>query len=48
VNEEEIIFNKLHDIYKNSLLNYRIATIYEYSEPIDVSKENVGEIDELT
>lgn len=47
MNEEEIIFNILHDIYKNSLLNYKIATIYEYADHMDVSKENVGELDDL-
>jgi excisionase family DNA binding protein len=44
VNEEEIIFNKLHDIFKNNISNKRILTIIECAELINVSKEKIKEL----
>lgn len=44
MNEEEIIFNKLHDIYKNSDLNKSTATILECAETINASKEKIKEL----
>jgi hypothetical protein len=48
LNEEEIIFNKLHDIFKNSVLNKRTVTIPECEELINVNKEKIGELEDLT
>lgn len=44
MNEEEIIFNRLHDIFKSNDSNKRILTIIEYAEAINVSKEKIREL----
>ena len=48
MNEEEIIFNKLHHIYKNSVSNKKNVTVLESDELINVSKEKIGESEDLT
>lgn len=48
MNEEEIAFNKLHDIYKNSVSNKKNVTVSECVEPINASKEKIGELEDLT
>lgn len=44
MNEEEIIFNKLHDIFKNNVSNKRTLTINECAELLNVSKEKIEEL----
>ena len=44
MNEEEIIFNKLHDIFKNSVLNKKIPAVIDHVEFIDISNEKVSEL----
>jgi hypothetical protein len=44
VNEEEIIFNKFHDSFKNSALNKKKPAIMECAEFINVSKEKISEL----
>ena len=44
MNEEEIMFNKLHDIIKSSVLNKRTLTVLECAELIKVSKEKIREL----
>ena len=44
MNEEEIIFNKLHDIFKNSALNKKTLKVIEGTEPANVNKEKNKQI----
>ncbi|WP_459481133.1 excisionase [Clostridium saccharoperbutylacetonicum] len=44
VNEEEILFNKLHDVIKNSYLNRKTLTVLECAEFINVSKDKIREL----
>lgn len=44
MNEEEIMFNKLHDIIKSSFLNRKTLTVLECAEFINVSKEKIREL----
>ena len=44
MNEEEIIFNKLHDSFKKSALNKKKPTVIECEEFINVSKEKISEL----
>jgi excisionase family DNA binding protein len=44
VNEEEILFNKLHDIFKNNISNKRTLTVIECAELINVNKEKIREL----
>jgi len=44
VNEEEIIFNKLHNSFKNSVLNKKIPAVIDRVEFIDISKEKISEL----
>lgn len=47
MNEAEIIFNKLHDIYKNSVSNKKTIAILECAESINARKEEIVEIVEI-
>ncbi|AWK52152.1 excisionase [Clostridium beijerinckii] len=42
--EEEIIFNQLHDIFKNNISNKMTLTVIECAELINVSKEKISEL----
>lgn len=44
MNEEEILFNKQLDLFKNNGSNKRTLTILECAELIDVSKEKIREL----
>ena len=44
MNEEEIIFNKLHDSFKNSALNKKKPSVIECAEFINVNKEKISEL----
>lgn len=44
MNEEEITFNKLLDIFKNAVSNKKTLTVLECSELINVSKEKIREL----
>ena len=44
MNEEEIIFNKLLDMFKITLQNKKTLTVLECAELINVSKEKIGEL----
>lgn len=44
MNEEEIIFNKLHDLFKNNIDNKKTLTVLECAELINVSKEKIREL----
>ncbi len=44
MNEEEIIFNKLLDIFKNTSVNKKTLTVLECAEHINVSKEKIREL----
>lgn len=44
VNQEEILFNKLHDIFKNNISNKRTLTVIECAELINVNKEKIREL----
>jgi hypothetical protein len=48
VNEEEILFNKLHDIFKKSILIKKDVTVSECVEPINIYKEKIEELEDLT
>ena len=48
MNEEEILFNKLHDIFKESISNKKNVTVPECAEPINVIKEKREELEDLT
>ena len=48
MNEEEILFNKLHDIFKKSISNKKNVIVLECAEPITVIEENREESEELT
>ena len=41
MSEEEIQFNKLHDIFKNNSSNKKTLTVIECRELINVSKEKI-------
>gem|GEM_PF-7097207 len=41
MSEEEIMFNKLHDIFKSTVLINRTLTVIECAEHINVSKEKI-------
>ena len=44
MNEEEVIFNKLHDIFKNTVENKRTLKVIECAEIVNVSKEKIREL----
>lgn len=44
MSEEEIIFNKLHDLFKNNIANKKTLTVLECAEFINVSKEKIWEL----
>ena len=44
MNEQEILFNKLYEIFKNDLTNRRTLTVLECAEYINVSKEKIREL----
>ena len=44
MSEEEIMFNKLHDIFKSTVLIKRTLTVIECAEHINVSKEKIREL----
>lgn len=44
MSEEEIMFNKLYDIFKNTISNKKTLTVLECAEHINVSKEKIREL----
>lgn len=44
MSEEEIMFNKLHDIFKSAVSSKRTLTVIECAEHINVSKEKIREL----
>lgn len=44
MNEEEIRFNKLHDRFKNSVLNKKTLTLIECAEFMNLSREKINEL----
>lgn len=44
MSEEEIMFNKLHDIFKSTILIKRTLTVTECAEHIKVSEEKIREL----
>ena len=44
MNEEEIIFNKLHDSFKNFALNKKKPVVIECEEFINSNKEKISEL----
>lgn len=44
MNEQEIMFNKLHEMIKSSLLNENTLTVLECAELINVSTEKIREL----
>lgn len=44
MNEEEILFNKYLDLFKNNNSNERILTVLECAELINVSEEKIREL----